>query len=132
MPFKYSFENLDVWKLAKTMAVNTRKMTSLFPKIELFGLSSQINRSSLSIASNIAEGTSRKSFKDQSHFTTIAYGSTIEFICQLEIAKDLNYINDEVYDEFRKYAEEITNKLNSLWKYQKNSVSSLTTKQLND
>ena len=72
------------------------------------------------IASNISEGTSRTSNKDQTHFTQIAYSSLMEVICQLIISKDLGFISENVYLSLRKKAEKISNKLNSLRKSQLN------------
>ena len=76
----YSFEKLEVWKLAKDLCVYIYKLTSKFPPEEKFGLVSQMRRASVSIASNTAEGSSRVSPKDQSHFYTVAFSSTIELL----------------------------------------------------
>ncbi len=118
MTHKFSFEKLDVWHLSIHFVKDIYKVTNEFPDNEKFGLVSQINRASVSIASNIAEGTSRTSSKDQAHFTQLAYSSLMEVICQLIIAKELKIINDENFKLLRDNAEEIANKLNSLRNYQ--------------
>ena len=73
----YSFEKLEVWKLARDLCVYIYKLTNTFPPEEKFGLISQMRRANISIASNIAEGSSRMGKKDQSHFYTISFSSTI-------------------------------------------------------
>lgn len=120
MGYIYSFEKLEVWKLAKDFIIDIYKVTKYYPENEKYGLVSQINRASVSIASNISEGSSRTSNKDQTHFTQIAYSSLMEVICQLIISKDLGYISENVYLSLRKKAEKISNKLNSLRKSQIN------------
>ena len=79
----YSFEKLDCWQQARQLSVWTYKATKNFPPEEKFGIISQMRRAAISIASNIAEGTSRKIAKDQSHFRTIAYSSTIELLNEI-------------------------------------------------
>jgi four helix bundle protein len=72
---------------------------------EKFGMISQMRRAAISIASNIAEGTSRKTAKDQSHFSTISYSSTIELLNDLIIANDLNFLTSELYSIGRERIE---------------------------
>lgn len=116
----YSFEKLEVWQLAKDFVIDIYQITKKYPENEKYGLVSQLNRAAVSIASNISEGTSRTSNKDQTHFTQIAYSSLMEVICQLIISKDLGFISEDVYLSLRKKAEKISNKLNSLRKSQLN------------
>ena len=71
------------------------KKTKAFPKSEVFALSNQLNRAVVSIASNIAEGASRDSEKEFSHFLEIAAGSAFEVETQLIIAKNLNYLSED-------------------------------------
>lgn len=87
---EYSFEKLDVWKKAKDFVVRIYKVTADFPEEEKFGLISQLRRASVSISSNIAEGSSRTSPDDQGRFYIIAYSSAIEVLNQLIISTDLN------------------------------------------
>ena len=78
-----------------------------FPDSERFALSNQIRRAVVSIPSNIAEGMGRVSDKDQAHFLNIAYGSVMETYAQLDIAHDLGYINDEIFNKLESDIEEI-------------------------
>lgn len=104
----YSFEKLECWQQARELAVWTYNTTSSFPAEEKFGLTSQMRRAAISIASNIAEGTSRKTAKDQSHFSTISYSSTIELLNDLIIAYDLKLLSNEDYLEGREKIEKQT------------------------
>ena len=112
--YTYSFEKLDVWKESIKLAINTYKMTKSLPKEEKFGLISQMRRCSVSISSNIAEGTARLTSKDKAHFMTIAYSSTLELINQAIISKELSFISNDEYLNLRKETESITNKINAL------------------
>jgi four helix bundle protein len=104
----YSFEKLECWQLARQLAVWTYNVTKNFPTEEKFGIISQMRRAAISIASNIAEGTSRKTAKDQSHFSTIAYSSTIELLNDLIIANDLGFLTNENYAQGRVLIEKQT------------------------
>jgi four helix bundle protein len=86
--------------------------------MEKFGLVSQLRRATLSISSNIAEGSARKTYKDKAHFTTLAFSSAVEVLNQLLISFELDYISEEDYLRSREMLESITNKLNALRKYQ--------------
>jgi four helix bundle protein len=110
----YSFEKLDVWKESIKLASNIYNYTKLFPDEEKFGLTSQMRRCSVSISSNIAEGTSRLTNKDKSHFMTITYSSSVELLNQAIISKELNFISEENYKNVRLEIESITNKINAL------------------
>ena len=88
----YSFEKLECWQQARQLAVWTYNTTRTFPAEEKFGITSQMRRAAVSIASNIAEVTSRKTAKDQNHFSTISYSSTIELLNDLIIANDLKFL----------------------------------------
>ena len=116
--YKFSFEKLEVWNLAKDFVKDIYKTTSEFPNDERFGLVSQINRAAISVASTIAEGSARVSRKDQSHFSQIAYASLMEVACQLLISYELGYLNEKEHLKFRQRIHEISNKLNSLRNYQ--------------
>ena len=116
--YTFSFEKLEVWIEAKDFSKMIYQITSKFPETEKYGLISQLRRASISIASNIAEGSARKTFKDKAHFTTIAFGSSVEVLNQLIISYELNFISEVDYLDLRKNLESITNKLNSLRNYQ--------------
>jgi four helix bundle protein len=110
----YSFEKLEVWKEAIQLAVKTYKITASYPSEEKFGLIFQMRRSSVSVSSNIAEGTDRLTNKDKAHFMTMAYGSSLELLNQAIISKELELISDENYKNIRIEVESITNKINAL------------------
>jgi len=114
--YLYSFEKLDVWQLSRKLIGIIYKVTDKFPADEKFGLTSQLRRASVSIASNIAEGSSRNSLKDQVRFIEIAYGSLMEVYTQLCIAVDLSYSSKEEIQDVNLLIKELSNKLNSLSK----------------
>ncbi len=91
-----NFKELKIWQKGFEISVNAITLTSAFPASEKFGLVSQINRASVSIPSNIAEGSSRKSQKDYFRFIEISLGSTFELETQLLIAQKLNMGNQEL------------------------------------
>ena len=84
----FSFEKLIAWQKARELASEIYKTTKLFPKDELFGLTSQMRRCAVSIASNLAEGSGRNSMKDKARFTEIAFGSALELLNQLILSFD--------------------------------------------
>ncbi len=94
-----NFKELLIWKKGFQIAVNCYKLTKNFPNEEKFGLISQLNRACVSIPSNIAEGSSRKSDKDYNLFIDIALGSCFEAETQLLIARQLNLGKMEAIDE---------------------------------
>ena len=114
----YSFEKLEVWNEAKEFAKSIYLLTSKFPDSEKFGLVSQLRRASVSICSNVVEGSPRKTYKDKAHFTTMAFGSAVEVINQLILSFDLNFISEFDYNKLREALESITNKLNGLRTFQ--------------
>ncbi|WP_179346621.1 four helix bundle protein [Winogradskyella ursingii] len=116
----YSFEKLEVWQESVLLVKLIYSITNSFPSEEKFGLVSQLRRASISIASNLAEGTSRKTQKDKAHFTTISFSSAMEVLNQLIISKNLDFIGENDYISARKKIEKITNMLNALRNYQLN------------
>jgi four helix bundle protein len=116
--YSYSFEKLEVWVEAKDFTKSAYHITSKFPDTEKFGLVSQIRRASVSMCSNIAEGSARKSYKDKAHFTTMAFGSSVEVLNQLILSYELSFISKEDYFRLRKMLESITNKMNALRNFQ--------------
>jgi len=111
---KFGFEKLDVWTNSMEFVQQIYILTEKFPKSELYCLTSQIRRAAISIPSNIAEGSTRKSFKDQARFSEIAFGSLLEALNQLIIANKLNYINEEELNLLRLDVEKISRQLNAL------------------
>ena len=110
----FSFEKLNVWKDSKEFVKEIYRITTKFPDSEKFGMTSQLRRASISVPSNIAEGSSRKTPNDQAHFTTLAYISLMEVLNQVIISHELNYISLEDYQSIRPQIEMISNKLNAL------------------
>ncbi len=90
-----NFRDLDVWKKGIEIVKNVYKTTIGFPKQEFYGLASQMQRSSVSIPSNIAEGFNRFHNKEYKQFLYIALGSCAELETQIEIAVELRYINEQ-------------------------------------
>ncbi|WP_445956270.1 four helix bundle protein [Yeosuana sp.] len=91
----HRFKELEIWKRSRLFCAEIYSLTSKFPDSEKFGLTNQLRRASVSIPSNIAEGSSRKSNKDFSRFLEITLGSCYEIETQLLIAFDLNFISNE-------------------------------------
>jgi len=87
-----TYRELDVWKNSMTLVEDIYKMSSGFPKEEMYGLTSQIRRCAVSIPSNIAEGFMRRSTKEFMQFIYIALGSLGELDTQVEIAVRLQYL----------------------------------------
>ena len=93
----HQFKELEIWKRSRLFCSHIYTITSKFPSDEKFGLTNQLRRASVSIPSNIAEGSSRNSNKNFAKFLEIAIGSTYEIETQLLIALDLGFIkNDEL------------------------------------
>jgi four helix bundle protein len=85
------FEQLIVWQKAHQFVLNVYSLTKQFPKEEMFGLTSQFRRASVSIAANIVEGYSKSGLKDKIRFLNIAQGSLSECQYYLRLTKDLGY-----------------------------------------
>lgn len=121
MSYLFSFEKLTVWIDSKELIKSIYKITKTFPDEEKFGLTSQLRRASISVASNLAEGTSRNTNKDKAHFTTLAFSSLMEVLNQIIISNELNFLNEENYIQIRTDIEKVANKLNALRKSQLNN-----------
>ncbi len=93
----HNFRELKVWQKSVTLCKLIYETTAGFPPEEKYGLRSQMQRSAVSIASNIAEGSGRSSVKEFQHFLSIANGSAFELETQLVLAKDFNFINEKHY-----------------------------------
>lgn len=116
----FGFEKLKVWQKSRNLSIKIYNATKDFPSEEKFGLISQMRRSSVSVSSNIAEGTARHSNKDQARFTEIAYGSALELLNQSILSNDLEFLNNEDYFQIRESISEITAMLDGLYKSQIN------------
>lgn len=116
----YSFEKLVVWNKAIDLVKWIYEVTASFPGEEKFILTSQIRRSAISISSNIAEGSGRRTAKDKSHFLNIAYSSAIELLNQMIIALRLQFISETQEANARQKIQEITAMIYGLQKSLKN------------
>ncbi len=92
-------KDLNVWLKSIDLVTCIYKETNSFPKSELYGLTSQIRRSAVSIPSNIAEGAARTSKKESVYFLSISLGSISELETQLIISKNLNFITSDVFEK---------------------------------
>ena len=114
----FSFEKLIAWQKARELASEIYKITKLFPKDEVFGLTSQMRRCAVSIASNLAEGSGRNSMKNKARFTEIAFGSALELLNQLILSFDFKFFEEQKYIEIREKITEVTVLINGLYKSQ--------------
>jgi four helix bundle protein len=87
-----NFRDLDVWKLGKDIVLDIYRATEPFPKGEVYGLTAQMRKAAVSIPSNVAEGFNRFHNKEYRQFLYIALGSCAELETQVEIARDLGYL----------------------------------------
>ncbi|WP_213804890.1 four helix bundle protein [Granulicella sp. dw_53] len=111
-----SYRDLLVWQRSIQLSLAIYRLTIGFPKEELFGLTSQIRRAGVSVASNIAEGHGRLSTGEYRQFLGMARGSNAEIETQLVIAKELGYGNTQVLNEAEGLAGEVGKMLNALLK----------------
>ena len=114
-------KELDVWKESMELVKDIYKITSVFPKEELYGLTSQVRRSAVSIPSNIAEGSARSSDKEFVQFLYISLSSLAEVETQIIIARELGFIKDIKAMEIR---------INNVKKYLLGLIKYLKSKKL--
>ena len=114
-----SFTDLDAWKKGHKLILEIYKITKLFPKEEIFGLVSQMRRCAVSITSGIAEGFSRRSYKEKVQFYSIARGSLTELQNQLLIAKDVKYLHKTEFNDLARQTVIVHKLLNGLIKKSK-------------
>lgn len=128
----YSFEKLKVWQEAKKLVVDVYNLLDNFPKFEKYALCDQIRRAIVSVPSNIAEGSGRRSLKEQIHFLEISYGSLMETYNQLLIAIDLTYITEESVEAIKPSIDSVAKMINGLSNsYSEKLEAQASTKQLN-
>jgi four helix bundle protein len=108
------YRNLVAWQKAKSLALNVYRCTRRFPKEEIYGLTSQMRRGAVSVPSNIAEGKGRYSHKDFVHFLYQARGSPLELETQLSIARELEYVDQPLFESLELETEELGRILNGL------------------
>ncbi len=112
--YTFAFEKLTVWQNTRKLVKDIYEITKTFPDDEKFGLVSQLRRAIISVSSNIAEGSSRNTNKDQAHFYGMAYSSLMEVLSQIIVSSDLEFISLEQYESLRRSVEEISFPLNGL------------------
>ena len=112
----HNFRNLKIWEESIDLTEQIYILTSNFPDAEKYGLTSQMRRCSISIPSNIAEGSSRSSPKEFQHFLSISLGSAFELFTQLELANRLGMINDEQKNKLSESIVFIERKISSFKK----------------
>ncbi len=122
---KFNFEKLDVYQEALELANQVYEITKSFPRDELFGITNQLRRAAISIACNIAEGSSRGK-KEFVHFLSIAIGSVYECIPLLEISARQEYVTIELLSELIRQLHKISAKLNALKKSLKPGIEALS------
>ena len=109
MKTRFRFEKLEVWQEARKINRVIYRLTRKFPREEMFAMTSQMRRASISVASNIAEGSGRNSDKDFAHFLEQAYGSLLEVASIFHLALDEGYVGeadlDPLFDELERLAK---------------------------
>ena len=113
----FRFQKLDIYELALDLVKDSYSLTRTFPAEERFALVPQMNRSVVSVPSNIAEGISRGTRKDQVHFLNISYGSLMELACQSDISCMLGYITDRQRKELSAKINNLAIKINNFVSY---------------
>ena len=110
----HNFLRLSVWKKSMDVARDSYALTRALPRAEMYGLASQIQRAAVSIASNIAEGSSRTSDKEFRRFLQIALGSAYELEVQLDLARMAGYVPESETEQLRSSVVEVQRMLYSL------------------
>ncbi|WP_457636416.1 four helix bundle protein [Persephonella sp.] len=117
-------KDLEVWKESIELVKLIYTITEEFPKSELYGLTSQLRRSAISVPSNIAEGCARNSDKELIQFLYISLASLAELETQIVIAKELSYLNNLDNIDIENKITSVKKMLLGLIKYLKNKVNS--------
>ena len=112
-----SYKDLRVWQMAMDCAVSIYEVTGAFPRSEMYGMTSQLQRASVSVASNIAEGYGRRTPKQRYKFLEDALGSTFEIETQLELARRLGYVHADRLVPLTDLVASIGRGLTSLMRY---------------
>lgn len=108
---RHNFKNLQIWQEAIELIDQNYKLTAKFPDYERFGMRTQMNRCAVSIASNIAEGTSKSSNKHFIKYLNDALGSAFEWETQLIVCQRQNYIDENSYLKYEKRIQLIQRKI---------------------
>lgn len=112
----FRFYDLGVWRKSIEYAKAVYALTATFPGSELYGLTSQLRRASISISSNIAEGSGRQTRTDFARYVGIAYGSLMETVSQLYLAKELGFVKETDFESIANAADELSRMLSGLQK----------------
>ena len=118
-----SFKDLKVWQLGLELVFRIYAATALFPKDELFGLTSQMRRAAVSIVSNIAEGKGRTGNRELAHFLSMSRGSLRELETQVLISAHLKYFDAEIQKDICGRIEEVSRMVSGLMKFATGSTS---------
>jgi four helix bundle protein len=110
----YSYKKLIVWQKSIKLAIDIYKITEYYPSSEIYGITSQMRRSSVSISSNIAEGRSRISRRQFAQFLIISHGSLCELETQIEISKNLSFTNNLDFTNITSLINEVKAMLGSM------------------
>jgi four helix bundle protein len=110
------YTKLQVWQRSHSLVLNIYRMTSGFPVVERFGLTSQLRRAALSVPTNIAEGSKRVGRQDYARFINIAEGSLSETEYLIVVSRDLGYVPAAAADKFLLEASELLRMLHALRK----------------
>lgn len=109
----HNFKKLKIWTESMLLVSESYKLTRNFPKFEVYGLASQMNRSAVSIPSNIAEGTSKSSDKHFYNYLEHSLGSAFEWETQLNVAFNEKYVSDDKFNELEQKIKEIQKMISS-------------------
>ena len=109
----FGFQKLEIYQLSKALVKDIYKLSSSFPSDEKYALVQQINKVAVSVATNIAEGTSRNGNQEKIHFINISYSSLTEIVCQTEIAFELGYLKKGVFENISKKAKKLSVKMSN-------------------
>lgn len=108
------FKELIVWQKSINLVTEIYRITEKFPPNEIYGLTSQLRRATVSVPSNIAEGNTRRSKADYLQFLRIARGSCSEIETQIIISKNLRFIDDNIFETLSFNIIEISKMINGL------------------
>ncbi|MCS7337562.1 MAG: four helix bundle protein [Verrucomicrobiae bacterium] len=111
---RFRFEKLEVWQDARAINHSIYQLTRKFPRTEMFGMTTQIRRASISVVSNTAEGSGRNSDKDFAHFLEQAYGSLMEVASDLFLALDEGYVSEAELDQLLDRIERLAKRIATL------------------
>lgn len=118
-----NFEKLEIWNQGIELATEIYKITKNFPKSEIYGMGSQLQRAAVSVPSNIAEGSTRQYKKEFINFLYVSRGSLSELLTQLKISLNINYINEDQYNNLSEKIYVLTRRINKLIETLRNNKS---------